>query len=48
MGLFEFFNKKNAADVSTLFTDENKVSISATDAYKKSRYGILRRYRTLA
>ena len=42
MGLFEFFNKKNAADVSTLFTDENKVSISATDAYKKSRYGILK------
>ena len=23
MGLFELFNKKNAADVSTLFTDEN-------------------------
>ena len=42
MGLFELFNKKNAADVSTLFTDENKVSISAADAYKKSRYGILK------
>ena len=42
MGLFDFFNKKNAADVSTLFTDENKVSISAADAYKMSRYGILK------
>lgn len=42
MGLFELFNRKNAADVSTFFTDDNKVSISATDAYKKSRYGILK------
>lgn len=42
MGLFEIFNKKNAADVSTFFTDDNKVSIKASDAYKKSRYGILK------
>ena len=43
MGLFDFLNKNKSEDVSTLFTDENKGSCtSAADAYKKSRYGILK------
>ena len=43
MGLFDFFNKNKSEDVSTFFTDENKGSCaSAADAYKKSRYGILK------
>lgn len=43
MGLFDFLGKNKSEDVSTLFTDENKGSCaSAADAYRKSRYGIVK------